>query len=276
MLFLTKKRGQIVFKPISEIVIGIAIFFLFVYVGKSYGTGEIFEKITISEDTALSTNLLSSFPDDAFLVSTSDTSKFLINIQDAKITTTSIKEDPTQAIRYFIKGKTTTLDSSLEKPSTLITSRSGSTILISNTETISEKQRCPSIETIKHAKIIITPKTKEEIIYDFTNSLSAFIQNSEVKDPLEIQEKAELIIEITETQEKNKATIYIAQNLESKRLACLIINNLIELNPELTTLIIPSDNPLFQNSEIAISLEISKELETQSTLTAIKKAFEDY
>jgi hypothetical protein len=278
MRLLKNKRGgiELPLKPIREIIIAVIIFFTFVYVGKAFGSGEIFQKVRLSAEFASSANTLYDISDNAYFFYTEDIPKYTIDVDPASIKLSKFENDPAEATHFFVKNKGSELDTTVKNPEILVISKSGDKIEFSDKEINLNKQRCPSVQTTTPSKTTIIPKTEQGQVYEFTNALSTFIQDSETRDLLEIKETQEMLLQITTMQEQNTIRAYIAPNLESRKLACLIINNLLQSNPDLTNSIIPSDQYPLIMSEKGVLLELSQELENQNTITSIKNAFDEY
>ena len=265
-LFHNTKKSQLVLKPMIELLVAVAILLIFLYVGKSYGAGEVFQKIRIVEDDTSTINILHSLPDNAYIFN-HDLSKFSISFDKTSETVSSVVNDPTQAKRFFVKTNCPEYNLNFKNPELLIFQKSGNCVEISDKK-LPTKQRCPAITFARPSKIIIMPKTQQENIYQFTEALAASITNSKTKDWQELDTE-ELILEIIPMQEK-EIKAYFAPNLESRKLACLIANALLDKNPDI--IIIPSEKPQLSKAQIAVSLEIPEEFETSDTIEAISKA----
>src|SRR3989344_2027664 len=174
-MILKRKRGQIELKVIIELIIGLLICFSFFYIAKSFGTEDIYDKIRLSSDSAASVNSLYGTSENGFLLFPVD-SKYIVSLQNNLIKVLDSAQDPTESIRYFIKGRDFIQAEDLSKPISFIISKSGDIISLEQDSPKSFVQRCPSVTLTKPINLIISPKTQESQLYSFTEQLSAFIQ----------------------------------------------------------------------------------------------------
>jgi len=135
------------------------------------------------------------------------------------------------------------------------------------------KLTCPTVAVAKPTKVILMPETGE--LSQITAALSPHIENSEKADYVPI-EMPDMLIKINLKDKSLQAKI--KPNSEpSRKLACLILNNLLDLNPDLKPTIIPSDEALLTSAITAVSLYLDKTIiEDPKTIIAISKAFQQY
>lgn len=141
------------------------------------------------------------------------------------------------------------------------------------------KLQCPVIETEKPESITLVPRTINGTLYTFTDSLKekikTFIEDTQTKDQIEI-EKTAIILQIT-TGKKDAIKAYILPDSpKSRKLACLILNNILDKNPTLKADIFLSTNSILKKAPVALTLELGKNLQTPQTISAISDAFEEY
>ena len=269
-----KKKAQIALKPIIEMLIAVAIFFLFLSIGKAYGSGEIYQKIRLSREISISADALYSIaPDYAVSVVSKDISDFLIDVNGNKVKVSSYKNDDLSGNYYFVKTTNSGYDVSLENPKQMLLTKKGQYLFFDRAEFLkSKKYTCPNIQIKKPSKIILIPRTKEEKEYMFTKALLE-IKNSETKDNInDVSSDSNIIIEVVPSSLKNTIKIIINPTLESKKLACLILNNIIEADKTINTEITYSNKPV--SAYIYLSLEMSREFEdSQAIIKAILDAF---
>ena len=262
MIFL-KKRSQIVLKPAIEIIVAVAILLLFLYVGRSYGTGEVFEKVMIANNAVQSANIALALPDYADLTLPGDLSDIFIKANGSSIKIFSVENDPTQVTRFFARNQQSPLVLDIRNPSAIRIIKSGNEVALFMQKPLSENMRCPSIKTENPNTIAILPATINEMNYEFAQALAGSLPNAQTKNTVSGEA---LAVELMPTAEKNRLTAYITPNLESRRMACLIINNLMEINSSLEAKIIPSERYPLSDSRMGVSLEFNKEMETSATI----------
>ncbi|MBW2977600.1 hypothetical protein KY331_02025 [Candidatus Woesearchaeota archaeon] len=135
------------------------------------------------------------------------------------------------------------------------------------------KLTCPIAEVAKPTKVILMPQTGD--LAQITQALSTNIENSEKADYVPT-EMPDMIIKINQKDQSLQAKIK-PNSQQSRKLACLILNNLLDLNPELKPTIVPSEEPPLTSAIVAVSLYLDKTLiEDQKTIIAISKAFQQY
>jgi len=274
MQIFIKKRGQIVLKPAIEIIVAITIFLIFIAVGKEYGTGEIFQKIRASNDNALSADALYAFPGNAYLPFLGSSSKFLINFERSSVKIAAYENDPLQATHFFVKGAGPDIRFYFENPQNFFLAKSGDKLSGSEILPSPDKQRCPFLKTEKPNKIMLIPEAVNGENYQFTEALAEYLGNADRAN--KIADKTNFAIEIIPSDKAGTIKIYTKSNLESRRIACLIANNIADRNPGLKPVIIPSERPSLKSAEIWISLEIGKSLENTGTISAISDALSEY
>ena len=202
------KKAQLPVKQVFEIVAAIAIFFLFVQVAGEFGTGEIFQKIILTENLAFATNTLHITPDNSFIIFQKDISRYQYNFDQGKIEVSIDPNDPELVTRTFIENLKMPISTKLNNPENLIIGKNGGSLEISDQFISNDQQRCPSIPVQNLNQITLIPQTKNNLIYPFTESLSAFLANSEVVD-LPITDQKELILEIEVTNAESDDAAYI-------------------------------------------------------------------
>ncbi len=257
-----KKRGQLTLKPFIEIVAGITIFFIFYYAGIQFGTGEVFEKIQLTRDTALTLDALNTMPGNAYLKFPLNTSDFYIDIKENKIKAYSYAADPTFGSYLFVKKQPQNLDYEFVRPSSLYLQKSGDSIIVSE-ELKSElnKQECPE-RAGRIGNIIITP------ISDLSDALAASIDSAEVK---EYPEETGLLIHLKkEAAEGIRLELRLLPNTNSRRLACLIQNQLSDKRVSIHTSI--SEEYPLSEANAGISIKIGEELRKSEIHKAVSKA----
>jgi len=94
------KKGQIVLKPMIELLVAATIFLLFILVGMRYGTGTIFQQVATAADNAASINTLYALPDTAS-IDARDSSKFIVNFDSSSTKILIMDEDPIAARDFF-------------------------------------------------------------------------------------------------------------------------------------------------------------------------------
>ena len=77
--------------------------------------------------------------------------------------------------------------------------------------------------------------------------------------------------------EKNILRAYVKPDSKrSKKLACIILNSLIDKYPFLNPVIELSSDQILEKAPVSLILEIDKSLQDQETIEEIAKAFEGY
>ncbi|MBW2996278.1 hypothetical protein KY332_03185 [Candidatus Woesearchaeota archaeon] len=264
-----QKRGQITVKYVSELVFGIAVSVIIIIIAVAAGTGEIYQKIRLSNENILSINTLNSVPDNANIFYKENSSAYSYKISGNSLETFKTMDDPLLVKRYFIRTVQQDFDESFKNPTNINLGKSGNIIKIEQDSIpVLDKQRCPSIELL-HVQTKISPQTKDGALYEFTNAIASRL-NAETTDT--ITAGTEQALEIIPSTEQNSATAYINPNLESKKRACLILNNLLNFYPDLETTIVVSDK--LENAKTGVSLALPAALETSATISAVTEAFE--
>lgn len=268
-MILTRKKAQLTLKILIELVIGILIFVSFFFIAKTFGTGEIYEKMRLSSDSASSIDTLAVIPENSFFLF-SVNQKYSVSLQDSSVKISASGNDLSEATRYFVKSSDLIKTQYLSNPNSFIISKSGDTISLEQ-DSPYFVQRCPSVSFKKPQNLMLSPKTKSDQLYDFTEQLSAFIENSEARDVKDIPINSEAVLEIKETN-SNNFIVYFAPNLESRKLACILSNSLLSQNNKLTFTLIPAALDL-KDAKIAVSMEIPKSLDKQSAINSISSAY---
>ena len=98
-----KKRGQIEFEAIINIIIVMIVFTAFAYAGFSYGNKEFFYKAAIARDLALSIDLIYALPGDIAYTYPNEISGYDIEIKEntVKVQKSNYKLDPTISTYTF-------------------------------------------------------------------------------------------------------------------------------------------------------------------------------
>jgi hypothetical protein len=266
-----QKRGQaeLILKPTFEILIAIFVFFLFIYLGRMMGSGEIYQRVRTSNENSLSIDALSAVPDNAYLLYKENTSKFQIAIGPSSVKTYTKPDDPLFITRDFVKTTPQELNINLEYPNYISIGKSGNQLEIEKDKIpIIDKYRCPAIETILPSIITIAPQTKNNELNQFTNAIASRL-NAKTTDT--IKDRPEFALEIIPSPQPEKATAYIKPDIQSRKIACHIINNMLAFYPDLEIEILVSDR---LNAEKGVSLALHPNLETSATVSAITEAFE--
>ena len=255
-----KKKGQLTFKPLIELLIAVAIFLTFIYVGKSFGTGEIFQKTRITNELQLTIDVLTSLPDNANMIYISSPSKYKLTFDDSSLKTELRVNDQIPSKRFFVNNN---LDYYFDNPEALILSKSGNKIIITTEKTSLDKFICPNID-FSINKIIITPRLFNDQPNYFGEQLAYSIPNSEIREKIEIDNPEALILDLIQVEDA--INIKTALNTKSKKIGCLIANNLIEKNPEKEiNLQFTEEYP----NELYILIELDKNLENSENAIAI-------
>ena len=276
-----KKRGQITLKAIIELVIAITVFLLFIYVGKTWGNAEVFQKARVAKETALIINAMYATEGNAYITYPVNISKFSIKFSQDKVQVYKVDPDPTAFTYSFIKVADFTIDKEIKNPDKLILARLGDEIIILDIEpnlnqvkyeeidtksTISNKKILLAIdkETINDPKkfikakaIIESLKSQFSNIYLTPETLAKGISGTSTNE-------ADILISISIGDYDDQRNIIKAyypiggEEKKKRKFASLIINQLLEkeLNIDGANAI-PTD--FFQpstNTEISVLLEI--------------------
>ncbi|MBD3249770.1 hypothetical protein GF336_07020 [Candidatus Woesearchaeota archaeon] len=266
MQFRSNKRGQLTLKPFIEIVVAITIFFIFYYSGVEFGTGEIFEKIQVTRDAALTLDAFNALPGNAYLEFPLNTSDFYIDIKEDKIKIYSYAADPNFGSYLFVKRQGQTLDKEFARPSSIYFQKSGDELKVSKElepEQI-KKQECPE-RSSRIGNIIITP------VSGLSDALAAFI-DAEVKE--DIPEDTGLLIQLEKEQAEGiRLELNILPNTNSRRLACLIQDQLIEEKISIHTSV--SKKYPLSEAKAGISIKIGEQLSKSKIINAVSKAVKE-
>ncbi len=101
-----KKRGEIPYKALFEIILSAVIVIAFIGAGKSYGSEEAFYKLAVAKDLALTIDLIYALPGSIEYTYPNDVSDYDLEITQNSINVYSHnlgKTDPTRA-SYRIAG----------------------------------------------------------------------------------------------------------------------------------------------------------------------------
>ncbi len=99
------KRGQLIFKPLSEIILSAALIIIFLSATKSYASQEVFHKLAIARDLALTLDVVSGLHGDLEYTYPNEVSDYYIEIKENAIKVYSSKLgdlDPTPGIHNFV------------------------------------------------------------------------------------------------------------------------------------------------------------------------------
>jgi len=118
-----KKRGQLVYKALIVIVISAFIALFFPYVGKVYGSGEVYSKLAVAKDLALLVDTLYAYPGDMHIVYSTDLTGYTLKVNSNEIIIydSDIGEiDPTAGIYNFVKSDEKIIEAEIENPISLV------------------------------------------------------------------------------------------------------------------------------------------------------------
>jgi len=299
------KRGTITTSALwfmFDIVLAVVIFFLLSSFVDRAAETTTFEKNFLARDTALLVETLYAAPGTVELDYTQDSLWFTFNFQEniVQVYDATLNDNP-PAIEKSIfpytgdnniafKNRIITPLKKIERKESIFPTRwlttnrpeqeKETTVtlnfkktnqeLVINSEVNFNKLSCPIIESSMPSKITIVPKTILGQTSTFTDSLRLRL-NADLKDFLELKDEFAII----EIREGNPKALVSQGSQRSRKLACLIINELsdtYQINPEITI----SDDQTLTKAKIAIIIQIPKELQNQKTIEAIIKGVEQY
>ena len=260
-----EKRGQLTLKYLIELVVAISLFSLFLYAGKVYGTGEIFQKAVVARDNAILINSFYSRIGNGYILYPADVSKFLLDYKGDKIKVSKFKDDPLAVEYSFVLEGSSSLNLELKNPEALVLGNNGEGIGI-NTDKLPDlnKVKCLDVETkgdlnkkilidaghgdgtelklngldeaavtssIAHAFFIQAKSKVADIGYSRAGNIGenfARLSSSEIED---LSDKADIIINVhtgNYAHKKNTLKVYYSGNDYSKKMACLILNRILD------------------------------------------------
>jgi len=274
-----KKRGQLVLKPTIELVIAITVFLLFIYVGKTWGNAEVFQKARAAKETALIIDAMYASDGNSYITYPVNISKFSIKFSKDNINVYKVTPDPTAFTYYFVPLGSYALNKELIKPENLILARLGKEVQILDKE--------PNLNAVIYDEVSTKSTiTDKKIVLD--------IEQGTLNDPKKL-ELAKLIIEALKLQipgayltssilqkgisgrqatqadllltikigsyddQRNVIKAYYpigGEENKKRKLASLIINQLLILNPDGANAIPTEQFISSMTSDLAVLIEI--------------------
>jgi hypothetical protein len=288
-----KKRGQITLKAMVELIVAIVIFTLFIYVGRTWGNGEVFQKARAAKEISLIIDAMYATEGNAYITYPVNLSKFIIKFSSDKIEVSSAKRqpDPTAVSYQFIAAKDLNLDKELNKPNKLVLAKLGSEILILDNEpnlNTAEFEKISTKGAISDLKILLdideetlnNPK-KFEKAKDLIESIKPQFKNTYLTPKTLTKgiqgtstDDADILISIKigeYTDQRNTIKSYYAIGTkERKKLASIIINKLLEKDLNLDGAnAIPTDSlSILTNAKLAVLLEIGN-INSEKSITML-------
>lgn len=267
------KKGQIVLKPASEIIIAVIIVLIWISAGRSYGEGDVFNKVKNANEITVSYDAFKALPSEAYMFI--DTSKYDTDIGKNSIKISAFENDPIEAVRHFASNEYMEDVGKFEKPGKVVITRNNA--YKADGWKIQDLKKCPSADTARPGKTIIMPKTLEQEIYTFSDiiklQLSGF--GPELQDTVSVTEKQPFIIAIVRV-ESDDVMMYHLPNVKSRRAACLMEKNIREEYPDLEVELALSDKYPLSGAYVGVSIELNKELENTNTAVALADAMREY
>ncbi|MFW9876296.1 MAG: hypothetical protein ACFFG0_24635 [Candidatus Thorarchaeota archaeon] len=132
-----KKRGQLIYKALIVIVISAFIALFFPYVGKVYGSGEVYSKLAVAKDLALLIDTLSAYPGDMHIVYPVDLTGYTIKVNSNRVLIydSAIGEiDPTASVYKFVKAGEKIIEVEIKDPKNLVLNKEDNEIKIQKLE----------------------------------------------------------------------------------------------------------------------------------------------
>jgi hypothetical protein len=271
-----KKRGQLILKPTVELIVAITIFLLFIYVGKTWGNGEVFQKARAAKESALIIDAMYATEGNAYITYPVNLSKYIIKFSSGNVLVSSAKTQPDQTeVSYsFIPIGNYVLNREVIKPNRIVFAKLGKEYSILDKEPNLNKvdyQETSATSPTKSKKVLLdidestlsdpNKLPKAQILVQSLNTqipnsyLTARAQSKQTSGPVINEADILIIIRIGEYgDQRNIIKAYYP--VGNTRLASMIINELVdkELNLDGAN-IIPTDS-ILTNSNLAVLLEI--------------------
>ena len=249
-----KKRGEtFALKLMIELVVGVSLFLILIYAGRTYGTGEVFQKAFIARDSALLIETMIASPGNGYIAYPASVSDFSFDISDHRIKLSLGEEDPLEASYRILPSSNLNLDKSLANPDKLILSDTGNISISSDKAPNLNIMACPSTGLPEIKSVFIdpagSPKDKESKIttsishslytdagtgYSLTYSRQGSIGDDSTRLPADEIEKLRqdsgLIIHISAagySHNKDTLKIYHSKNIQSQAIACRVMNSIL-------------------------------------------------
>lgn len=272
-----KKRGQLTLKILIELVVAFTVFFIFIFAGKSYGSGEVSQKAFIARDTAVMINSFYASSGNGYILYPADVSGFLVEYKDNAAVVSKFKDDPIWAAYPFVRIGDAGLDYETEYPKNLVLGKVGNKIEVyTDRIPVLNKVECPEIDAqgSLNQNILLAARSGAVINGleegEITRSIAQgfFIKGAgkvgniwysgegDIGAPRPDGSEADIIIGIQAgnyNHEKNVLKVYHSDNVYSKKLGCLILNNILDQIDVDGANIIP--DPDLKEDKIAILIE---------------------
>ncbi len=184
-----KKRGQLTLKANIELVIAITIFLLFIYVGKSWGNGEVFQKAKTAKESSLIIDAMYATRGNAYITHPVNFSDFNLKFfpDNVIVSSTKRKPDETAYSYYLLPALDFKLEKEINKPNKLVFAKLRGEILILDEE--------PNLNLVQYREI----NTKDTIS---DKNVLLDINQPTIDDPTKLVQ-AKRIIEVLKTQFNN-------------------------------------------------------------------------
>lgn len=276
-----KKRGQLILKPTVELVVSIVVFLLFIYVGKTWGNAEVFQKARVAKEISLIIDAMHTTEGNVYINYPANVSKFNIKFFDDKVKVYSMVDDPTAYTYSFIKIRGMTLNKEIKEPRKMVLAELGDKILILDEEpnlnkvkfdnvstrgTISGKKIAVDIDEhtlndpkkfIKAREIVEAIKAQFSNIYLTTRTLGKGISGRATTE-------ADILFSISigdYEDERNTIKAYYligGEEKKKRKFAAIIINELVDKELYLDGAnVIPTDShTILLDADLAVLLEI--------------------
>lgn len=274
MFFLKSKKGIANEKILASIQdIGLAAFaiILLFNVVQGASTGEFIEEKKVVISTGLLIDTLTSTNGNTFIYA--DISNNTISITDKLI---KVGDRWTQRF-HLLKDKNTKIfsDLSFENTSTITLLKAGSNLYIGKELIPINYHSCPFVFFKKPTNVAILPSTEFRLETALKQALNSEITLTMADTATaKLIGNPELIIMLNSKQEDFFKIEIPVNSPKSRRLACIITNELQRENSGLKTEIQVIEHPLFQQSDSAVIITLTTDLNNDiNTFKSLSNAF---
>jgi hypothetical protein len=248
------------------VVLTIIILLSFVYKASS---GELIEEKKIALNTGILIDTILSANGNTFLSTYIENNS--LKITDNKV---EVGEKWTQSF-YTLENKDTQIisDSTTFKDMADIEIfKTGNKIYIGSDIKKIYSLSCPSVFIKKPSNVAILPKNEIRLETAIEQAFGSKLQIIKIDS---LEEYAELVIMLNSTDGTPFKIEIPPNSLESRRLACVITNELLIENPDLRSEIVVVENELFEKSDTAVIITLTSELNNKiKTFISLSKALE--
>lgn len=245
-----KKRGQIALKPVIEIVIGVSVVFFLIALGVGFGSHTSFQKARVARDGALMVNSLYTYPINSWVAYPYDVSDYSFDFWNNHVRVYKGEDDVIPGTYAYLKNQ--------ENKQLAIGWKENIYLSVDNGE-FGVSETVPQLDKFQCEKSKINLRDRE-IEFDIEQAVSGAASfdvvvgqvDSELGSTAKIScigcsrliasDTEDIHIKLESVNDVNKFKVFYYYNsIESRDLACFILNKLLDKNPGAKVSLIPTD-----------------------------------